>query len=70
MQNAIFIIIGLCILTLIGWGFWDFFTATDIPLFVRVLVGIVAVAGVALLGIVIKDRINQARTEDFKEVDK
>ena len=70
MQNAIFIIIGLSILTLIGWGFWDFFTATDIPLLVRVLVGIVAVAGVALLGIVIKDRINQARKDDFKEVDK
>ena len=60
MQNLLFIIIGLAILALIGWGAKGFFTADDISLWVRVLVGIVAVAFVALLGIAIRDRIRQA----------
>ena len=70
LQNALFIIIGLAVLALIGWLARGFFTSTEIALFVRVIVGIVAVAGVALLGIVIKDRIAQVKKEDFKEVDK
>jgi len=70
LQNALFVIIGLAVLALIGWLARGFFTSTEIALFVRVIVGIVAVAGVALLGIVIKDRIAQAKKEDFKEVDK
>jgi hypothetical protein len=70
MLNAIFIIIGLAILTLIGWMAKGFFTAAAIPLAFRILVGIVAVGGVTLLGIVIRDRITQSKKEDFKEVDK
>ncbi len=70
LQNSLFVIIGLAVLALIGWFARGFFTSAEIPLFVRVIVGIVAVAGVALLGIVIKDRIAQAKKEDFKEVDK
>ena len=70
LQNALFIIIGLAVLALIGWLARGFFTSVEIALFVRIIVGIVAVAGVALLGIVIKDRIAQVKKEDFKEVDK
>jgi len=70
MQNALFIIIGLAILVLIGWLAKGFFMAADISIFVRIVVGIVAVAGVALTGIAIKDRIAQAKKEDFKEVEK
>ena len=70
LQNALFIIIGLAVLALIGWLARGFFTSAEIALFVRVIVGIVAVAGVALLGIVIKERIAQAKKEDFKEEDK
>jgi hypothetical protein len=70
MVNAIFIIVGLAILALIGWLAKGFFTAAEIPLIFRILVGIVAVGGVTLLGIVIRDRIIQAKKEDFKEVDK
>jgi len=44
--------------------------ATEISMFVRVVVGIVAVGGVALIGIVIKDRIKQVKEENLKEVDK
>jgi hypothetical protein len=70
MVNAIFIIIGLAVLTLIGWIAQEFFFTNEIPLIFRILVGIVAVGGVTLLLIVIRDRIKQAKTEDFKGVDK
>ncbi len=42
----------------------------DFSLFVRIVVGVVAVAVVVLLGIVIRDRITEAKKGDFKEVDK
>ena len=70
MVNAIFIIIGLAILTLVGWGAKDFFIATEISVFIRILVGIIIVGGVVLLGIVIRDRMKQVKKEDFKEVEK
>jgi hypothetical protein len=70
MVNAIFIVIGLAILALIGWLAKGFFTSGEIPVIFRILVGIVAVGVVALLGIVIRDRIVQAKKEDFKEVEK
>ena len=70
MVNAIFIIIGLAVLTLIGWMAQGFFFTNQIPLIFRILVGIVAVGGVSLLLIVIRDRVKQAKTEDFKGVDK
>ena len=71
MVNAIFIVVGLAILALIGWMAKGFFTAAEIPIALRILVGIVAVGGVTLLGIVIRDRIIQSKKEDnLKEVDK
>ncbi|MFC2010134.1 hypothetical protein ACFLUL_00970 [Chloroflexota bacterium] len=70
MVNIIFVVVGLAILTLIGWLAQGFFTAALIPLVFRILVGIVAVGGVTLLLIVIKERIAQSKKEDFKGVDK
>ena len=70
MVNAIFIIIGLAVLALIGWITREFFFSAEIPLIFRILVGIVAVGGISLLLIVIRDRIKQAKNEDFKGVDK
>ncbi len=70
MQNVAFIVIGIGILVLIGWLARGFFMAAEISLFVRIVVGIVAAAVVMLFGIVIRDRIAQAKKEDFKEVDK
>ncbi len=70
MQNALFIIIGLGVLVLGGWLARGFFTSEEIALWIRVVVGVVAVAGVGLLGMVIRDRIRQAKSEDFKGVDK
>lgn len=70
MVNAIFIVIGLAVLALIGWIAKGFFFTAEIPLIFRILVGIVAIGGVSLLLIVIRDRIKQAKNEDFKGVDK
>ncbi len=70
MQNLLFIIIGLGVLALTGWLARGFFTSEEISLWIRVVVGVVAVAGVGLLAMVIRDRIRQAKSEDFKGVDK
>jgi len=70
MQKALFVIIGLGVLALIGWGARGFFTAAEISLWVRIVVGVVAAGVVVLLGIAIRDRMKQARDEDFKEVEK
>jgi hypothetical protein len=70
MQNALFIIIGLGVLVLGGFLAREFFTSEEIALWIRVVVGVVGVAGVTLLGIVIRDRMRQADEEDFKGVDK
>ncbi len=69
-QNIAFILIGLGILALIGWGVQDFFRASDIPLLIRIAVGAISVGVLVLIGIAIKDRLKKAKTEDFKEVEK
>ena len=70
MQKALFFIIGAGVLAIIGWVARGFFFAPEIALWVRVVVGVVAVAFVALLGIAARDRIRQSKDEDFKGVDK
>ena len=70
MQNLLFLVIGLGVLALIGWLAKGFFTAEEIALWIRVVVGVVTVAGVGLLAMVIRDRIRQSRKEDFKGVEK
>jgi len=69
-QNIAFSLIGIGILVLIGWAVQGFFTASDIPLLIRVAVGVTG-AGVLLLVIVaIRDRLKKDKKEDFKEVEK
>ncbi len=69
-QKVAFILIGLGILALIGWGVQGFFTASDIPLIVRIAVGAISVGVLVLIGVVVRDRLAKAKTEDFKEVEK
>ncbi|MFB0559518.1 MAG: hypothetical protein ACETVS_03180 [Dehalococcoidales bacterium] len=69
-QNAAFILIGLGILVLIGWGVQGFFTASEIPLLIRIAVGAISVGILVLIGVAIKDRLAKAKTEDFKEVER
>ena len=69
-QNVAFILIGLGILVLIGWAVKGFFMAADIPLLIRIAVGIVGVGVLILIGVAIRDRLKKAKTEDFKEVER
>ena len=69
-QNAAFILIGIGILVLIGWGVRDFFMSSDIPLLIRIAAGAVGVGILILIGVAIKDRLAKGKTEDFKEVEK
>ena len=69
-QNVAFILIGLGILILIGWGVQGFFTASEIPLLIRISVGAIGVGVLVLIGVAIRDRIAKAKTEDFKEVER
>ena len=69
-QNIAFILIGLGILALIGWGVKGFFMAADIPLLIRIAVGAISIGVLVLIGVAIKDRLAKAKTEDFKEVER
>ena len=69
-QNAAFILIGLGILALIGWGVQDFFTTSEIPLLIRIAVGAISIGVLVLIGIAIKDRRAKAKTDDFKGVER
>ncbi len=69
-QNTAFILIGLGILALIGWAVEGFFTASEIPLLLRIAVGVIGTGVLILIGIAIKDRLKKAKKEDFKEVEK
>ena len=70
MQNAAFILIGIGIVALIGYGVKGFFLAGDIPLLIKIAVGAVGLGILILIGVAIRDRIIKAKTEDFKEVEK
>ncbi|MBA7566286.1 hypothetical protein ES708_07977 [subsurface metagenome] len=70
MQNAAFILIGLGVLALVGWGVQGFFMAGDIPLLAKIAVGAVGVGVLILIGVAIRDRLKKAKTEKFKEVER
>ena len=69
MQKVAFILIGIGILALIGVSVRFFFMAVEIPLYVRIPVGAVGVGALILIGLAIKDRMEQAKTDKFEEVD-
>ena len=69
-QNTAFILIGIGILILIGWSVQAFFMDSEIPLLIRIAVGVIGAGILVLLGVAIKDRLAKAKTEDFKGVEK
>ena len=69
-QNVALILVGLGVLVLIGWAVQGFFTASDIPLLIRIAVGAIGVGVLIFIGVAIKDRITKAKTEDFKGVER
>jgi hypothetical protein len=69
-QNIGFILLGLGVLALLGWAVEGFFMSGDIPVLIRVAVGVMGLGVLILIGVAIKDRIKKAKDEDFKGVDK
>ena len=65
-QNAAFILIGVGVLALVGWGVKGFFMEADIPLLIRIAVGAIGAGVLVLIGVAIKDRLAKAKKEDFK----
>ena len=70
MQNAAFILIGIGLLALVGWALQAFFTASDIPILIRIAAGAVGLGVLILIGAALKDRLARAKQDDFKEVEK
>jgi Ni/Fe-hydrogenase subunit HybB-like protein len=69
-QKASWGLIAVGTLVLAAWGLWEFLKADEIPLFVRAASGAIGVGLVVMIGIVLKDRLKQARTDEFKEVER
>ena len=69
-QKLAFILIGIGVLVLIGYGVKGFFPSVDIPLAIRIAVGAIGVEILVLIGVAIKDRLKKAKAEDFEEVEK
>ena len=69
-QNIAYILIGIGFLALIGWAVKGFFMESDIPLLIRIAVGIMGAGVIILLIVAIKDRMKKAKTEDFKGVER
>lgn len=68
MQNVAFILIGLGILVLIGWGVKGFFMAADIPLLIRIATGAIGAGILVLIGVAIRDRLKKALMRDLRYI--
>ena len=69
-QKIAFILIGIGIVALIGWGAQNFFMAGDIPLALKVAVAAIGLGILILIGIAVKERRIKAKTDKFKEVER
>ena len=69
-QKVALVLMALGMLALIGWSANAFFAESEIPLIVRIAVGAIGVSILILIGVAIKDRIKNAKTDDFKEVER
>jgi len=70
MHSLGIIVLGTVILVLLGWGCRGFFVNADVPLALRVGVGVIG-GGVLFLVIrTIRFRLARTKAEKFKEVEK
>jgi uncharacterized protein involved in response to NO len=70
VQNVAFILIGIGVLSLVGWALQAFFTSSEVHILIRIAVGAIGVGALILILVAIKDRITKGKKEEFKEVDK
>ena len=70
MQKAGLILIAVGLLTLLGYGGSSFFLDPEIPLAIRIAVGVIAVGVVVLIVKVVRDRMISKKTDKFKEVER
>ena len=70
IQNIAFILIGIGVLALAGWGLQAFFTSDEVHILVKIAVGAISLGALILVLIAIKDRLTKGRKDEFKEVDK
>ena len=47
-----------------------FFLSDDIPILIRIAVGIIGAGVLILIGVAIKDRIRKDKTDKFKEIER
>ncbi len=68
-QKIALILIGLGVLALAGLTARVFFLDAEVPLLVKIAIGAVGAGILILIGVVVKDRLTKAKTEDFEEVE-
>ncbi len=68
-QKIALILIGLGVLALAGLTARVFFLDAEVPLLVKIAIGAVGAGILILIGVVVKDRLAKAKTEDFEEVE-
>jgi hypothetical protein len=69
-QNVALILMGLGVLALLGWSAFAFFGESEIPVVVRIAVGAIGAGILILIGVAIKDRLKQSKTDKFKGVER
>lgn len=70
MQKLAFFLIIIGILLLIAVSVKGFFLSDDIPILIRIAVGIIGAGVLILIGVAIKDRIRKDKTDRFKEIER
>ena len=69
MQKLAYILIGISVVGLVGWGIYAFFAEDEMPLVVKLAFSAIGLGIIILLGIAIKDRINENKTSNKKGED-
>ena len=53
-----------------GWMAQGFFTASEIPLLIRIAVGAIGAGGLLLIAVAVRDRLKKPDKDEFKEVER
>ena len=70
MQKLAFFLILIGILLLLAVSVKGFFLSDEIPLLIRIAVGIIGAGVLILIGVAIKDKMRKDKTDKFKEIER